>query len=351
VPAFSRRPMVGYPFVAVATVMTANIAFGVWAHHMFAVGLSMVSLAFFSIASLFVVVPSGVQYAAWIATLWSGRPVLKTPLLFVLGFLVTFLIGGLTGPMFAAAPFDWQTTDSYFVVAHFHYVLFGGAVFPIFGGLYYWLPKMTGKMLDEKLGVVNFWFVFIGFQLTFFPMHIVGLLGMPRRTYTYLPGLGWDGLNLLETMGGYILGIGVLLFLVNLFWSVRGGREAGPNPWGAGTLEWATQSPPEPYNYRVIPTIRSRDPLWDQDELFDPSSNVNGARVTLGTSMLDANPREVLPMPEDSGWPLIVAIGMAAFFVGWLISAGWVAVLGLFIIIFGVGAWNWPTREEGMAKG
>ena len=350
VPAFSRRPMVGYPFVAFATLATANIAFGVWAHHMFAVGLSMVSLSFFAIASLFVVVPSGVQMFAWLATLWSGRPVLKSPLLFVLGFIVTFTIGGLTGPMFAAAPFDWQTTDTYFIVAHFHYVLFGGAVFPIFGGLYYWLPKMTGRMLGERLASLNFWLVFIGFNLTFFPMHIVGLLGMPRRNYTFPAGLGWDGLNLLETIGSYILGLGVLAFVVNLAWSLRGGREAGPNPWGASTLEWATSSPPEAYNFRIIPTVRSRDPLWEQSEIFDPHNNVNGSRVTLGTSLLDARPKEVLPMPKESAWPLIVALGLSSLFVSVLLSAVWLFVLGLVVMSGGIVGWLWPTRPEGLAQ-
>ncbi len=349
VPAFSRRPMVGYPFVAMASVGTAMIAFGVWAHHMFAVGLSLVSLSFFSVASLFVVLPSGIQMFAWLATLWGGRPVLKSPLLFVLGFIVTFMIGGLTGPMFAAAPFDWQTTDTYFVVAHFHYVLFGGAVFPIFAGMYYWLPKMTGRLLGERLGALNFWLIFIGFNLTFFPMHIVGLLGMPRRTYTYLPGLGWDGLNLIETVGAYILGLGVVVFVCNLAWSMRGGREAGPNPWGASTLEWAIPSPPEPYNFRVIPTVSSRDPLWDEMEVFEPRNNVNGSRVTLGTSILDAQPKEVLPMPKESGWPLLVACGLLAFFVGVLGSTLALLALGALVTVGGTIGWLWPTRPEGLA--
>jgi heme/copper-type cytochrome/quinol oxidase subunit 1 len=197
--------------------------------------------------------------------------------------------------------------------------------------------------------VVNFWLIFIGFNLTFFPMHIVGLLGMPRRTYTYQAGLGWDGLNLLETIGAYVLVLGVLAFFINLVWSLRGGREAGANPWGGSSLEWAVPSPPEAYNFRVLPTVRSRDPLWQQDHVFEPANNLNGTKVSLATSMLDARPQAVLPMPKESAWPLSTAVGMAGFFVGVLISSGWLLALSLVVMIGSIIGWMWPTRPEGLA--
>ena len=206
---FSRRPIMGYTLLAMSTVATGILGFGVWVHHMFAVGLSPVANNFFSMASVVIGIPSGIQIFTWLGTLLTGKPVFKTPLLWIAGFIFVFVIGGVTGVMFPAVPFDQQVTDTYFVVAHFHYVLVGGAVFPAFGGFYYWFPKMFGRMLDERLGKINFWLFFIGFNMTFFPMHILGLLGMPRRIYTYLPGMGWDGLNLLATVGAFILALSV----------------------------------------------------------------------------------------------------------------------------------------------
>jgi len=244
---------------------------------MFATGLPPIALSFFSVVSTLIAIPAGVQMIAWITTIWSGRPVWRTPLLFVVGFIVLFLMGGLTGVMFAVVPFDQQVTDSYFVVAHFHYVLFGGAVFPIFAGLYYWLPKMTGRLLDEGLGQANFWSMFVGFNLTFLPMHVVGMLGMPRRVDTYPSGLGWDGINLVETIGAYVLALGILAFAVNFLWSLKRGELAGPNPWFANTLEWATTSPPPDYNFETLPTVTGRDPLWDRyDETGRPILTSHG---------------------------------------------------------------------------
>lgn len=263
VPVFSRRPIIGYNYVALATVATGLIGFGVWVHHMFVAGLHGLSISFFSAASMTVTIPSAIQVFAWIATFWYGRPRLETPMLFALGFLVLFTIGGLSGVMTAVIPFDWQVTDTYFVVAHLHYVLVGANVFPVFAGLYYWFPKMTGRLLDERLGRWNFWLMFIGFNLGFFPMHIAGLLGMPRRVYTYQAGIGWDTANLIETIGVYMLALGILVFFVNLMRSRRHGDRAGGNPWGANTLEWATPSPPPAYNFRAIPVVKGRDPLWE----------------------------------------------------------------------------------------
>src|SRR5581483_9483667 len=278
-------------------------------HHMFATGLTQVAAIIVAAASMTIAIPSGVQVFAWIATVASGRPLLRTPLLYVLGFVVVFVIGGLTGVMFAAIPFDQQVTDTYFVVAHFHYVLFGGAVFPILAGLFYWGPKMSGRLLDERLGQINFWLVFIGFNLTFFPMHVSGLLGMPRRVYTYPDGLGWDGLNLVSTIGSYVLAMGILAFVVNFFWSRSMGEPAGDNPWLAGTLELAISSPPPPYNFHVIPTVASAYPLWDthaeyRHELLPDPEKMH--RETVGTTVLEADPQAILNFPEDSPWPFIL---------------------------------------------
>jgi cytochrome c oxidase subunit 1 len=270
VPVFSRKVIFGYESVAAATVGIAFISMSVWAHHMFAVGMIKALDIFFSGASFLIAVPTGIKIFNWLATLYGGKLRMDTPLLFCLGFLSMFVIGGLTGIMLATVPVDWQVTDSYFVVGHFHYVLFGGTVFAVMGGFYYWFPKMTGRMLDERLGRWHFWLFLIGFNLTFGPMHFAGVLGMPRRVYTYAPGRGWELWNQLATAGAFIQAIAFLVFFVNVFVSLRRGREAGDDPWDAWTLEWATTSPPPAYNFAVIPPVRSRRPLWDIKHPDDP---------------------------------------------------------------------------------
>ena len=268
IPVFSRRPLSGYLWVVAALVTVGFISFGVWVHHMFATGLPPLAMAFFSGVSLIIVIPSGIQFFAWIATMWRGAVRLATPMLFAIGFLLIFLLGGITGVMVAVLPFDWQVTDSYFVVAHFHYVLNGAVVFPIFGAIYFWLPKMTGRQLNERLGKLSFWVMFVGFNITFFPMHILGFLGMPRRVYTYNDGLGWDGLNLMVSVGSAIFGLGTGITLFNWALSLRRGDEAVPDdPWDGDSLEWATTSPPPHYNFAAIPLVASRHPLWDQQPL------------------------------------------------------------------------------------
>ena len=239
-PVFCRRPLVGYTLVAISTVATMILGFGVWVHHMFATGLPVMSLSFFSAASFVIAIPSAVAVFAWIATIWTGRPQFTTPFLFFAGFVMLFVIGGVSGFMTASVALDWQLTDSYFVVAHLHYVLLGINVFPVVGGLHFWFPKFTGKMMNERLGKWTFWTMFIGFNVAFFPMHITGLMGMPRRVYTYDGNIGVGWLNLVSTIGAFIFAIGILLFLINIWRSLRRGAPAGNNPWDAPTLEWST---------------------------------------------------------------------------------------------------------------
>jgi cytochrome c oxidase subunit I len=262
-PVFSRKPIFGYIFIAWSSVAIGFLSFVVWVHHMFATGLPDVALAFFASSTTLIAIPTAVKVFNWTATLWGGSIVTKTALLFSVGFLLMFPIGGLSGVSLAVVPFDWQITDTYYVVAHIHYVFFGGTALGIFSAIYYWFPKATGKLLSEKLGVWNFWLVFIGLNLTFFPMHMLGLLGMPRRQWTYHEGLGWTVYNFIETIGAFIIALGVLIFIINLVVSFRSGARAGADPWDAWTLEWATASPPPEYNFVKTPVVRSRRPLWD----------------------------------------------------------------------------------------
>lgn len=263
IPVFARKPIFGYPFVAASTVAIAVLSFGVWAHHMFAVGMGRPLDLFFSIASMLIAIPTGVKIFNWSTTLYGGSLRLTTSMLFALAFLVQFTIGGLTGIMFACVPLDWQTTDTYFVVAHFHYVLFGGTFFAMLAATYYWFPKMSGRMLSERAGKWIFWLAVLGFNGTFFVQHFLGLMGMPRRVYTY-PNLPyWGALNLISTVSAFILGLSVLLLLWEIFRSLRHGTVAGDNPWNGWTLEWATSSPPPEHNFQRLPPIHSRRPLWD----------------------------------------------------------------------------------------
>ncbi len=357
IPVFSRRPIAGYLWVVTALVAIAFISFGVWVHHMFATGIPALALSFFSAVSLIITIPSGVQFFAWITTIWKGVVEFSTAMLFAIGFLLIFLLGGITGVMVAILPLDWQVTDSYFVVAHFHYVLNGAVVFPIFGALYFWLPKMTGRMLDERLGKISFWTMFVGFNVTFFPMHILGFLGMPRRIYTYDSGLGWDSMNMLESIAAFAFAFGVLLTLWNFFRSQWRAVPAPDDPWGADTLEWATSSPPPEYNFAEIPVVTSRHPLWDRrpPPTATPSAAapvrallVEGAlekTMAVGEG-LDAAPQSTLGIPEPTYLPFVAALGITALFVGLLVKALVVGVVGVAVGVAAVVWWLWRTDED-----
>src|ERR1700757_4007442 len=270
IPVFSRKPIFGYSVMVGATVAIGFISMSVWAHHMFTVGMSSKANTFFVLSTMAIAVPTGIKIFNWLATMWGGKIEFKTPMLFCVGFLFQFLVAGLTGIMLGCAPFDWQLGNSYFVVAHFHYVIVGGILFTIFGAFYYWFPKMSGKMCNETLGKLHFWLFLIGFHLTFDFMHIPGLLGMPRRIYTYEPGRGWDVWNLIVTIGVFFQALGTVIFVTNLLWSYFKGKAAGSDPWDAWTLEWSTPSPPPTYKYPSIPAIKSRRPLWDLKHTNDP---------------------------------------------------------------------------------
>jgi cytochrome c oxidase subunit 1 len=270
IPVFCRKAIFGYPAMVSASVAIMFVSLSVWAHHMFTVGMTSVSNAFFTLSTMLVGVPTGIKIFNWIATLWGGRIRFATPMLFCIGFLFQFLIAGLTGIMLSVSPWDWQLHNSYFVIAHFHYVLVGAIVFCIFGGLYYWYPKATGRLMSERLGKWHFWLFLIGFHITFDTMHFLGLLGMPRSIYTYQPDRGWNFLNLIVSIGGLIQGIAVLIFAYNFIVSYWRGEVAGDDPWDAWTLEWSTSSPPPEYNFEELPEVHSRRPLWDIKHPDDP---------------------------------------------------------------------------------
>jgi len=270
IPVFSRKALFGYPFMVAAGLAIGFLAMSVWAHHMFTVGLASNANTFFVMTTMAIGVPTGIKIFNWLATLWGGRIHFKTPMLFCLAFLFQFLVAGLTGIMLSAAPFDWQLGNTYFVVAHFHYVIVGGILFAVFGAFYYWFPKMSGKMYSETLGRLHFVLFLIGFHLTFDFMHLPGLLGMPRRIYTYEPGRGWDIWNLIVTVGVVFQGTAILVFVAGLVWAYFMRKPAGNDPWDAWTLEWTTSSPPAPYNFAAIPVVRSRRPLWDLKHPEDP---------------------------------------------------------------------------------
>jgi cytochrome c oxidase subunit I len=341
---FSRRPIFAYPIVVLALISTGILAFGLWVHHMFATGLPRVGYSFYTAASMTVAIPTGLQIFCWLATMWDGRPRFQVPMLYVVAFIVTFVIGGLSGVIIASVPLDLQLHDTYFIVAHFHYVLIGGAVFPLLGVLTFWYPKMTGRMMDEALGKISFWMVFLGFQLAFFPMHFSGLLGMPRRVYTYPAGLGLELPNLLSSIGAFVVGAAVLLFVINGIKSLYIGALAPDDPWGGSTLEWATSSPPPPYNFAHVPVVESKTPMWDQQGEMPV---ITGLRVdekeTILTTVVAAAPDLREPVPEPSLWPFIAAIAIGVVFITSIFSP-WSLTIGLVPCAIALTAWFWPKE-------
>jgi cytochrome c oxidase subunit 1 len=343
---FTRRPVFGYAAMVLSLIATAFLGFGLWVHHMFATGLPALGESFFSASSMMIAIPSGIQIFCWIATIWAGRPRLAVPLLFVLGFVIVFVIGGLSGVMVASVPVDQVVHDTYFVVAHFHYVLIGGAVFPLFGAVYYWFPKVTGRMLDERLGRWHFWLFFVGVNLTFFPMHQLGLDGMPRRVYTYLAGMGWDHLNLLASVGAAVVAVSVAIFLANVAVSLRAGAAVGDDPWGADTLEWAASSPPRPYNFAFIPVVESRTPLWHTPGPLPAAAGLRtDVQEVLVTTLLDAEPDSRHRHPPPTIWPLVAAVATAVTFIA-LIFTPWGIVIGLPLLFAGFLGWAWPRGRD-----
>ena len=342
---FAARPAFGYLALVLSLAVTGFFAFGLWVHHMFVTGLPPAGMSFFTAASLVISIPTGVQIFCWIATLATGGAIrFTTPLMFVVGFFFIFIIGGLTGVMLASVSLDSQVHDSYFVVAHFHYVLIGGAVFPLFGGFYYWFPKLTGKRLSERAGKWNFWLFFIGFNLTFFPMHILGLEGMTRRVYTYGADTGWTPLNLLATIGSVIIAVSVIVFVVNVILSLRRGAPAGANPWNGTTLEWGTSSPPPSYGFADLIYVGSRQPLK-----ITPLAYVTGLptrmRTSLATTLADARPDHITPDPNPSIWPLVTALAVTVLFIGSIFTP-WALIWGSVPVTIALIGWFWPTEKQ-----
>jgi cytochrome c oxidase subunit 1 len=347
---FSRRPVFGYLPMVLSLLFTGFLSFALWVHHMFAAHVSLLAQSYFMIASSMIAIPSGVQIFCWIATLWLGTPRYRAPLLYALGFIFVFVSGGVTGVMVASVPFDLQAHDTYFVVAHFHYVLIGGAVFPLLGAITYWYPKITGRMMGERLGKIAFWLLFAGVNLTFFPMHLLGLMGMTRRVYTYLPSTGWGGLNLLASVGSFVIAAAVVLFVANLVISLRTGAQAGDNPWEADTLEWSSSSPPPPFNHRWIPIVQGRSPLWERTPDQPVITGLDEShREVLVTTVMDAEPDNRQQMPGPTIIPLLAALatGFMLILLVFTFQALWWGAIPLGCAMV---AWAWPRKADKLAS-
>ncbi len=331
-PTFSRKPLFGYTVVVYSGVLIGLMSWGVWSHHMFAVGLGPIADSVFAGTTMLIAIPTGVKIFNWLGTLWGGDIRGTTALHFAVGFIAMFIIGGLSGVSHASPPADLQQTDTYYVVAHIHYVFFGGTILGLFAGIYYWWPKMTGRLLNESLGKWHFWLQLVGMNLAFFPMHFIGLLGMPRRVYTYSPELGVGALNLVSTIGAFLIALAILIFLVNLWHSRTHGQPAPNDPWGGATLEWSVSSPPPVYNFSVIPTVTSRLPRWSTERhgpMRDPP----------------AMPPEPIHVPGGSWWPLVAALGLPVMALALLTHTLWVAFVGVALLIGGIYRWAFEPLE------
>jgi cytochrome c oxidase subunit 1 len=345
-PVFSRKPLFGYTVVVFSGIAIGFLGWGVWAHHMFATGLGPVAISAFGLSTMLIAVPTGVKIFNWLGTVWGGSVKLNTPMLFALGFIAMFTLGGLSGVMHSVVPADTQQTDTYFVVAHFHYVLFGGLVFAIFGGIYYWFPKVFGRMLNDRVGKVNFWLTLIGFNLTFFPMHFLGLMGMPRRTYRYDAGMGWDTMNLIATIGAFFIALSVLVFFVNIIVSRKQGEVASADPWDARTLEWSIPSPAPAYNFAEIPQVEARDDWWHRKYTEDESGRLvplpsGGADEVEHAGEVATQPADGhgIHLPSPSIYPFVMALGLPIIGYGAVDTNVWLAIPGVLILLFGMYAW------------
>jgi cytochrome c oxidase subunit 1 len=354
-PTFSRKPLFGYNVVIFSGILIGWLGWGVWSHHMFATGIGPIGESYFALSTMLIAIPTGIKIFNFLATMWGGSIRFTTSMMFAVAFIAMFTIGGISGVMHSAAPADLQQTDTYFVVAHLHYVFFGGTVLGLWAGLYYWFPKVTGRLMSERLGHVHFWGTLIGMNLTFFPMHFLGLHGMSRRIFTYADGLGFEGMNLLATLGSYLIGVATLVLAWNVIRSWTKGTVAGPNPWGAATLEWSIPSPPPVYNFREIPIVRSRLPLWEGDptreegiphgRADEDTETVTLGGVTVGEleypddeSKMSAHDLGI-HLPPPSYWPVVVAFGITLFFAGFLTGQWWVPTLGASITTMGIYGW------------
>jgi cytochrome c oxidase subunit 1 len=353
-PTFSRKPLFGYPFVVFSGIAIGFMSWGVWVHHMYTTGLGTVANSAFGISTILIAVPTGVKIFNWMGTMFGGVIRLKTPMMFAIGMVGMFTIGGLSGVTHSMVPSDYQQQDSYYVVAHFHYVLFGGAILGLMGGIFYWVPKFTNRMLSETWGQVQFWFMLIGFNLTFFPMHISGLLGMPRRVYTYSEGMGWDLWNLISTVGAFTIAVGLLIFMANFIYSIfmKRGKIAGDDPWDARTLEWSLPSPVPHYNFAEIPTVHARDEFWHRKYQEDAEGNVLPAvagaavEVAQGGSEGHGDARHDIHLPSPSYFPLIAAAGLPVIATGLIYDYALVAV-GAALLVVGIYGWALePATEE-----
>jgi len=343
---FTQRDIFGYTAMVLSLVAIGFVSFGLWVHHMFTTGLPQLGLSFFTAASAMIAIPSGVQIFCWIATLWGGNIRAGVPMLFIFGFFVVFIIGGLTGVMVASVPFDMQVHDTYFVVAHLHYVLIGGAVLPFFAALYFWYPKVVGRHMSEAIGKWSFWLIMIGLNLTFMPMHLLGLQGMPRRVYTYLYEMGWGDLNFFISVSALIMGLGFMLTFYNALISRKRGQPAGSNPWGAPTLEWLADSPPDTFNHRHLPVVNSLNPLRDYDKQA-PYPCVAGLRAdrreVLITTVVDARPQAVCLLPTPTVWPFLTALSVGFGFLGFMFKPI-LFVVGFFLTFACILGWLWPHK-------
>lgn len=345
-PVFSRKPLFGYTFVVFSGIAIGFMGWGVWAHHMFATGLGPVALSAFGLSTTLIGVPTGVKIFNWLGTMWRGKISLKTPMLFAIGFILMFTIGGLSGIMHSIVRADTQQTDTYFVVAHFHYVLFGGLVFGLFSGFHFWFPKVFGRMYNEKLGQLTFWLILIGFNLTFFPMHFLGLQGQPRRTFRYPEGFGWELLNQISTVGSFIIALGVLVFIVNMIVSRKYGERVGNDPWDARTLEWITPSPVPEYNFAEVPTVHARDEYWHRK--YGEDEEGRAVKLPPGAGDEPAEKPGHIHMPSPSYFPFVAALALPFIGYGAVFKNLALAIIG--VVIGAVGVFGWGSEPDSVEE-